>query len=206
MAVEKLRRYELIYLVHPEAEDGQIGRMKDRVSQVLTDFNALVLKREDWGKRKLAYEVEKVNKAYYRYIEFISQPAMISELERVLRLVDVVIRYQTIRLEDNIPADTLDRFEALPTSEDNAAAVPEAAPVSEAAPVADAAPEAEEAPSIDEVADTEAQASAESEAPAEGESAEAEAADEASAVETAAAEAEEIATDDADAKKEADSE
>ena len=203
MAVEKLRRYELIYLVHPEAEDGQVGRMKDRVSQVLTDFNALVLKREDWGKRKLAYEIEKVNKAYYRYIEFISQPAMISELERVLRLVDVVIRYQTIRLEDNIPADTLDRFEAVPTSEENAAAVPEAAPVAEAAPIADAAPEVE-APAEEESA--EAEASAEAESPAEEESAEAEAADEAPVVETVAAEAEEVAADDADAKKEADSE
>lgn len=188
MAVEKLRRYELIYLVHPEAEDGQVGRMKDRVSQVLTDFNALVLKREDWGKRKLAYEIEKVSKAYYRYIEFISQPAMISELERVLRLVDVVIRYQTIRLEDNIPADSLDRFEAVPTSEESAAAVPEAAPVAEPAPVVDAAVEA----------------TAEAPAPAEEEIAEA--AEEEPSVEAVAAEAEEVAADDADAKKEADSE
>lgn len=110
MAVEKLRRYELIYLVHPEAEDEQITRMEQRIDQVLADYETLVIKREDWGKRKLAYEIEKVNKAYYRYMEFVVKPVMITELERVLRLVDVVIRYQTIRLEENIPANTLDRF------------------------------------------------------------------------------------------------
>ena len=110
MAVEKLRRYELIYLVHPEAEDEQITRMEQRIDQVLADYETLVIKREDWGKRKLAYEIEKVNKAYYRYMEFVVKPVMITELERVLRLVDVVIRYQTIRLEENIPANSLDRF------------------------------------------------------------------------------------------------
>ena len=181
MAVEKLRRYELIYLVHPEAEDGQIGRMKDRVSQVLTDFNALVIKREDWGKRKLAYEIEKVNKAYYRYLEFVSKPAMIAELERVLRLVDVVIRYQTIRLEDGIPADSLDRFESeAPSEETSAPAVePEAASADES--TADAAP----------AEDLAAEAEAVEEAPVEA------AADEAVAEEAA---------DDVAEEKEADSE
>ena len=144
MAVEKLRRYELIFLVHPEAEDGQLGRMKDRVGQVLSDYNALVLKREDWGKRKLAYEIEKVNKAYYRYIEFISQPAMIAELERVLRLTDVVIRYQTIRLEDGIPADGLDRFEPASEEESKSEATTQDAPEVEAAPAAEVAEPAEE--------------------------------------------------------------
>ena len=183
MAVEKLRRYELIYLVHPEAEDGQLGRMKDRVGQVLSDFNALVLKREDWGKRKLAYEIEKVNKAYYRYLEFVSQPAMIVELERVLRLLDVVIRYQTIRLEDGIPADSLDRFESEITPEETSEA---AAPAAETAPVADVV---ESAPAEE--------AAAEESAPTE------EAVVEAVADEAVA---EEISADDAAEEKEADSE
>ena len=159
MAVEKLRRYELIFLVHPEAEDGQIGRMKDRVGQVLSDYNALVLKREDWGKRKLAYEIEKVNKAYYRYIEFISQPSMIAELERILRLTDVVIRYQTIRLDDGIPADSLDRFE--PAAEEEAKGEPEPiTEITEEAPAAEAAPAAEES-SAEEAAPEAAEAAAE---------------------------------------------
>ena len=153
MAVEKLRRYELIYLVHPEAEEAQISRMEDRVGQVLSDFSALVLKREDWGKRKLAYEIEKVNKAYYRYLEFIAKPAMIMELERVLRLVDVVIRYQTIRLEENIPADGLDRFE-VEIPEPKKVEATEAAPAEEAAPV-EAAPAAEEETAEEKEADSE---------------------------------------------------
>jgi small subunit ribosomal protein S6 len=129
MAVEKLRRYELIYLVHPDAEEAQLSRMEERINQVTTDFEALVIKREDWGKRKLSYEIEKVNKAYYRYLEFVVRPTMIAEIERVLRLTDVVIRYQTIKLEDGIPADGLDRFEVVNDKKADAApAAQEAAP------------------------------------------------------------------------------
>ena len=138
MAVEKLRRYELIYLVHPEAEDEQITRMEQRIDQVLADYETLVIKREDWGKRKLAYEIEKVNKAYYRYMEFVVKPVMITELERVLRLVDVVIRYQTIRLEENIPANSLDRF-VVDTPETEESSAPKA---DEDAQEADAAADA----------------------------------------------------------------
>ena len=145
MAVEKLRRYELIYLVHPEAEDEQITRMEQRIDQVLSDYETLVIKREDWGKRKLAYEIEKVNKAYYRYMEFVVKPVMITELERVLRLVDVVIRYQTIRLEENIPANTLDRF-VVETTETPEASAPKADDGAQEAEAAADAP-AEEAQS-----------------------------------------------------------
>lgn len=145
MAVEKLRRYELIYLVHPEAEDEQITRMEQRIDQVLSDYETLVIKREDWGKRKLAYEIEKVNKAYYRYMEFVVKPVMITELERVLRLVDVVIRYQTIRLEENIPANTLDRF-VVETPETPEASAPKADDGTQQAEAAADAP-AEEAQS-----------------------------------------------------------
>jgi small subunit ribosomal protein S6 len=141
MAVEKLRRYELIYLVHPDAEEAQLSRMEERINQVTTDFEALVIKREDWGKRKLSYEIEKVNKAYYRYLEFVVRPTMIAEIERVLRLTDVVIRYQTIKLEDGIPADGLDRFEvetdkkadAAPAAQEAAPAVVESADSAESA-------------------------------------------------------------------------
>lgn len=152
MAVEKLRRYELIYLVHPEAEDAQLTRMEERINQVIGDYEALMIKREDWGKRKLSYEIEKVNKAYYRYLEFVVKPEMIAEMERVLRLMDVVIRYQTIRLEDNIPADSLDRFEV---AADETPAAPVETPAAETA--AESAPEAVEA----EAADAEKEADSE---------------------------------------------
>jgi len=119
MANAKLRRYELIYLIQPEAEEEQRTRVSDAVLQVLTDAEALIIQNEEWGKRKLAYEIEKFNKAYYYYVEFVTQPGLSHEIERRLRLMDDCVRFQTIKLEDGIAPDTLDRF--TPVASDDSA-------------------------------------------------------------------------------------
>ena len=72
MATDKLRRYELIYLVQPEAEDEVRETATGSMLKILEESGATVIKNEDWGKRKLAYEIDKVNKAYYNYLEFIA--------------------------------------------------------------------------------------------------------------------------------------
>ncbi len=74
MANAKLRKYELIYLVQPEAEESERTRIAGRVTTVLEEYEATLLKREEWGKRKLAYEIRKHSKAYYFYLVFITKP------------------------------------------------------------------------------------------------------------------------------------
>ena len=117
MANAKLRRYELIYLVQPEAEEEQRTRVQETVLKVLNDENALIIQNEDWGKRKLAYEIEKFNKAYYFYLEFVTKPGLTHEIERRLRLLDDCVRFQTIKLEDGIDPDNLDRFAPVPAGD-----------------------------------------------------------------------------------------
>ena len=87
MATDKLRRYELIYLVQPEAEDEARETASGAMLKILEESGATVIKNEDWGKRKLAYEIDKVNKAYYSYLEFIAKPGVTHEMERVLRTI-----------------------------------------------------------------------------------------------------------------------
>ena len=128
MASDKLRRYELIYLLQPEAEDEQRNRVNEIVLSVLNDAEALIIQNEDWGKRKLAYEIEKFNKGYYFYFEFIVTPGVTHEIERRLRLLDDCIRFQTIKLEEGINPNNLDRYapapvEAQTESEETAAEV-----------------------------------------------------------------------------------
>jgi small subunit ribosomal protein S6 len=107
MAKQKLRKYELIYLVQPEAEDAERERIAGRVNEVLEEYGALLLKEEDWGKRKLAYEIRKHAKAYYAYLVYVSKPGTTSEVERVLRMLDNCVRFQHIKLEDGIDPDSL---------------------------------------------------------------------------------------------------
>lgn len=109
MATEKLRKYELIYLVQPDASDEERQKVADRLEVVFQEYGSTVLQREDWGKRKLAYEIRKQNKAYYTYIVFIAKPGTTAELERVLRMLDDCVRWQTIKLEDGIAPDDIER-------------------------------------------------------------------------------------------------
>ena len=110
MAKEKFRRYEFIYPVQPDAEEEARARVAGRITEILEGADARILKNEEWGKRKLAYEIQKFNKAYYYYLEFITRPGVTHELERVLGLLDDCVRFQTIKLEENITDDDFDRF------------------------------------------------------------------------------------------------
>jgi small subunit ribosomal protein S6 len=118
MANAKLRRYELIFLIQPEAEDEARKHLVGRMLGILNDGGVYLIQNEEWGKRKLAYEIAKFNKAYYYYVEFIATPGLTHEIERVFRLTDDCLRYQTIRLEDDIDPDHLDRYPILTEDEE----------------------------------------------------------------------------------------
>jgi small subunit ribosomal protein S6 len=105
MAKQKLRKYELIYLVQPEATDEEREKVAARVQHALEGFDAKVLRTEDWGKRKLAYEIQKHNKAYYTYMVYVAAPGATAEVERVLRMMDPCVRFQHIKLEEGLDPD-----------------------------------------------------------------------------------------------------
>lgn len=126
MAQKKYRKYEMIYLVQPEATDEERARVRDRIQQVFETSEAWVLSQEDWGKRKLSYEIQKHNKAYYQYIVYIAAPGVSTELERVLRMMDPCIRFITIKLEDEIREDRIPELTAAAQSADATPAEQEA--------------------------------------------------------------------------------
>lgn len=99
---DKLRRYELVYIVQPEATDEERAKVEERVVHICEKMHAHVLKKEDWGKRKLAYEIKKCNKGYYSYFVFAAPSTVPAEIERNLRLLDSVLRYLTICLDKDI--------------------------------------------------------------------------------------------------------
>ena len=105
--MKKYRKYELIYLIQPEATEEERQKVHDRVNLVIDEGDAWLLTREDWGKRKLAYEIRKQNKAYYTYVTLLASPGVTTEIERILRMLDNCIRFMTIKLEDDIPEDRI---------------------------------------------------------------------------------------------------
>ncbi|PIV21790.1 MAG: 30S ribosomal protein S6 [Deltaproteobacteria bacterium CG_4_8_14_3_um_filter_45_9] len=93
-----MRKYETIFILDPDLEEEHALSVIEKVKGIITQTNGEILKVEDWGKRKLAYEVKKKPKGHYILIHFSGSPALLSELERNFRVMDAVIKFQSVRL------------------------------------------------------------------------------------------------------------
>jgi small subunit ribosomal protein S6 len=95
-----MRKYETIFILDPDLEEEQAKSAIEKVKGIITQTNGDILKIEDWGKRKLAYLVEKKAKGHFILIHFAGTPALLSELERNFRVMDAVIKFQSVRLDE----------------------------------------------------------------------------------------------------------
>jgi small subunit ribosomal protein S6 len=95
-----MRKYETIFILDPDLEEEQAQSVVEKVRGIVTQANGEILKVEDWGKRKLAYEVKKKSKGHYILLHFLGSPALLSELERNFRVMDAVIKFQSVRLNE----------------------------------------------------------------------------------------------------------
>ncbi|MDY2787817.1 MAG: 30S ribosomal protein S6 [Atopobium sp.] len=95
-----MKAYELLFFVDPSSnEEVRAGVMK-RIDVAITDNGGQVDNVEDWGKRKLAYEIDKLTEGDYTLINFHADPTQIAELDRVLRINDAVKRHMVVRRPD----------------------------------------------------------------------------------------------------------
>ena len=95
-----MKAYELLYFVDPACtEEVRAGVMK-RIDVAVTENGGTIDNVEDWGKRKLAFEIDKLNEGDYTLIDFHAAPADIAELDRVLRINDAVKRHMVVRRTD----------------------------------------------------------------------------------------------------------
>ncbi|WP_028263581.1 30S ribosomal protein S6 [Atopobium fossor] len=95
-----MKAYELLFFVDPSSnEEVRAGVMK-RIDVAITENGGQVDNVEDWGKRKLAYEIDKLTEGDYTLIDFHADPTQIAELDRVLRINDAVKRHMVVRRPD----------------------------------------------------------------------------------------------------------
>ncbi|MCI1665798.1 MAG: 30S ribosomal protein S6 [Atopobiaceae bacterium] len=95
-----MKAYELLFFVDPSiSEETRAGVMK-RIDVAITENGGQVDNVEDWGKRKLAYEIDKLTEGDYTLIDFHADPTQIAELDRVLRINDAVKRHMVVRRAD----------------------------------------------------------------------------------------------------------
>ena len=102
------RTYEIVFIVNPDADDAEVMRLTEAVQKILTDQGASVTKTEMMGRRQLAYEINHQRDGVYVLLEVEGSGAEIAELERRMRVNDRILRYMTIRVdEDRRRADKL---------------------------------------------------------------------------------------------------
>ena len=116
-----MKKYETIFILDPDLEEEQALSVIEKAKGIITQTNGEILKVEDWGKRKLAYEVKKKPKGHYILIHFLGSPALLSELERNFRVMDAVIKFQSVRLDESQPSSTEGSLPEEPPEEESEA-------------------------------------------------------------------------------------
>jgi len=139
-----MRHYEIVFLVHPDQSE-QVSGMIDRYRATIEGNDGKIHRLEDWGRRLLAYPIQKIHKAHYVLMNIECNQETLDELESAFRFNDAVIRNLIIRRNEAITEESQmakkdEREERSPRPERSAAPASEAKPVadsSEAKPVAD---------------------------------------------------------------------
>lgn len=96
-----MRHYELVFLVHPDQSE-QVPAMIERYSSVVTKDGGTVHRLEDWGRRQLAYPINKIHKAHYVMMNIEATQEAVDELENLFKFNDAVIRRMFVRMKDAV--------------------------------------------------------------------------------------------------------
>ena len=99
-----MREYETIILVKPDIGDDPLNKLAQRVKGIIDAGQGKFIALDNWGKRKLAYDIEKYPKAVYLHAHYLGKSDLPHELERNLRISDDVIRYMSIVLKADVDA------------------------------------------------------------------------------------------------------
>ncbi|MCF6179621.1 MAG: 30S ribosomal protein S6 [Geopsychrobacter sp.] len=97
-----MRKYESLYIIHPDVVGDELTAMVEKFQSVLTEQNAGILKFDNWGTRKLAYPIKKQEKGCYVQTIFEADAPVIAEYERRLRLEEKILRFMTLRFDGEL--------------------------------------------------------------------------------------------------------
>lgn len=151
-----MRRYESVVILAPEMPDDDIRNFTEKYSELIKTNGGEIIKIEDWGFKRLAYLVKKKEKGRYILFDFVGVPAVITELERQFKISEEVLKFLSVKLDDDVDLEAFKAAEEEKKAAEAARRAP--APVEPAAPAvteeaaeppeqeAASTPETEEAP------------------------------------------------------------
>jgi small subunit ribosomal protein S6 len=96
---EMMRNYETIFILHPSFDEEAVKTAVDKFKGVIETEGGVIDNVDLWGKRRLAYEIDKVNEGIYVLFNFQAEPELPKELDRIFRITDGVIRHIIVKLD-----------------------------------------------------------------------------------------------------------
>lgn len=94
-----MRAYETIFISDPDIPDEDMENVIERLTGIVDELNGKIIKIEKWGRKKLAYKVKKKTKGNYVLLFYFGDHKLTTELERILRLDDRVLKYLTVKVD-----------------------------------------------------------------------------------------------------------
>ncbi len=104
-----MRKYETVFICDPDLQEKDRGQFFDKVKQIVERENGFITDFDDWGSRKLAYEIRKKPRGHYVCMTYGGNGELVKELERNFRLTDEVMKFMTIVLAKDVSREELEQ-------------------------------------------------------------------------------------------------
>lgn len=100
-----VREYETVFILRSDVLDEDRNKVLSRMTGIIEKLDGHILMQEEWGKRKLAYKIQKSAYGIYYYLRYLGYNDMVAEIERNLRILEPVIKYMTVKLGDDVDVE-----------------------------------------------------------------------------------------------------
>ena len=104
-----MKRYEVIAIVKSDLPDDDITSLIERIEKIITKRKGLIVKIDKWGKRRLAYEINKQKDGYYFIIDLVGDGPIVDEIERNYKIDDRILKFITIKKEGAVSREGIDQ-------------------------------------------------------------------------------------------------
>ncbi len=95
-----MNKYELVVVANAVIEDDARAAVIEKAKDLITRFGGTISGVDEWGKKRLAYEIQKMNDGFYYFIKFETETTAIAEIESQMRIMDNVLRYLCVKVEE----------------------------------------------------------------------------------------------------------
>ena len=102
-----MKRYETIVIIDPDLSKEAEAPILERVNDLIPQYKGFLIETDDWGTKKLAYEIKKKSRGHYVRLDFCGDGALIQEMERFFRIDDKVLKFMTVLLDEDADLDAI---------------------------------------------------------------------------------------------------